>query len=196
VLPTQPPRGLRPSHYASIFVVHLVEWRYAVLRVYQVRPDEDRGHVRELFWEYLQWANSRVNEEFGVDFDIQSMLEQNMLELEKFSPPHGRLLLAEHEGQITGLACMRRIREDIGEIKRMYVRPGFRGKGIGKALLEGLVNEAREIGYPRIRLDSARFMKEAHSLYRSAGFQEIDPYPESEIPAEFQKHWIFMEKQL
>jgi GNAT superfamily N-acetyltransferase len=152
--------------------------------------------VRELFWEYLQWANSRVNEEFGVDFDIQSMLEQNMLELEKFSPPHGRLLLAEHEGQITGLACMRRIREDIGEIKRMYVRPGFRGKGIGKALLEGLVNEAREIGYPRIRLDSARFMKEAHSLYRSAGFQEIDPYPESEIPAEFQKHWIFMEKQL
>jgi hypothetical protein len=52
------------------------------------------------------------------------------------------------------------------------------------------------IGYPRIRLDSARFMKAAHSLYRSAGFQEIDPYPESEIPAKFQEHWVFMEKSL
>jgi GNAT superfamily N-acetyltransferase len=96
-----------------------------------------------------------------------------MLELEKFSPPHGRLLLAEYEGQVAGLTCMRRIRESIGEIKRMYVRPEFRGKGIGRALLERLVDEAREIGYPRIRLDSARFMEEAHSLYRSTGFQEI-----------------------
>jgi GNAT superfamily N-acetyltransferase len=144
-----------------------------VSRIYQVQSDEERAHARELFWEYLQWANSRVNEEFGVDFDIQSVLEQDMLELEKFSPPHGRLLLAEYEGQVAGLACMRRIRENIGEIKRMYVRPEFRGKGIGRALLERLVDEAREIGYPRIRLDSARFMKEAHSLYRSTGFQEI-----------------------
>jgi GNAT superfamily N-acetyltransferase len=165
-------------------------------RIYQIQSNEDRGYVRELFWDYLQRANSRVNEEYGVDFDIQSMLEENMLKLKEFSPPPGRLLLAELDEQITGLASMRRIREDIGEIKRMYVRLEFRGKGIGRALLEGLVTEARELGYPRIWLDSARFMKEAHSLYRSAGFQEIDPYPESEIPAEFKANWIFMEKQL
>lgn len=167
-----------------------------MLNIYQIRSNEDKAHVRELFWEYLQWANAKANEVFGVDFDIQSILEQDMVGLEKYSLPHGRLLLAEYEGQIAGLACMRRIREDIGEIKRMYVRPGFRGKGIGRALLERLVHDARETGYPRIRLDSARHMKEAHSLYRSAGFQAIDPYPESEIPEEFQKHWIFMEKQL
>ena len=104
--------------------------------------------------------------------------------------------LAIHKDQTDGVACMRRIRENIGEIKRMYIRPKFRGKGIGRALLECLFDEAREMGYPKILLDSSRFMKEAHSLYRSAGFQEIDPYPESEIPSEFQAHWIFMEKKL
>ncbi len=60
-------------------------------------------------------------------------------------------------------------------------------------LLEKLLSEAKEVGYSEVRLDSARFMHAAHSLYRSAGFQEIDPYPESEIPPEFQEHWIFME---
>ena len=91
---------------------------------------------------------------------------------------------------------MKRLREDIGEIKRMYVRPQYRGRGLGRALLETIIEEAEEVGYPAVRLDSARFMKEAHALYRSAGFSEIDPYPESEMPSEFQKHWVFMERQL
>jgi GNAT superfamily N-acetyltransferase len=164
-----------------------------VLRIYQAETEEDKSNVRDLFWEYLRWANSKINAEFGVNFDIKSMLEQDMLELDKFSPPNGRLLLAEYENQVAGLACMRKIREDIGEIKRMYVRPAFRGKGIGRALVEGLIDEARAIGYPRIRLDSTRFMKTAHSLYRSVGFREIEPYAESEIPEEFHLHWIFME---
>lgn len=167
-----------------------------MLRIYQVETAEDKTHVRELWWEYLQWANSRVNEEFGVDFDIQSMLEQNMLELDKYSPPSGRLLLAEYDNQIAGIAHMRKIREDIGEIKRMYVRPAFRRRGIGRALAEALITEAREIGYPRVWLDSARFMKAAHTLYRSIGFREIEPYPESEIPAEYHSHWIFLEMPL
>ena len=164
--------------------------------IHQVETEEDALQVRELFWEYLKWANKRLNEEFGVNFDIQSMLERDMAKLEIFLPPHGRLLLSTEEPRATGIACMRRIREDMGEIKRMYVRPEFRGKGIGRLLLEGLIAEARQIGYPIVRLDSARFMKAAHSLYRSAGFQEIEPYTESEIPPEFQRHWVFMEKQL
>lgn len=164
-------------------------------KIYQAKAD-DNEHIRVLFWEYLQDANSKIEEEFGVSFDIKTMLEEDMLDLDKFNPPDGRLLLASYEDQVIGIACMRRIREDTGEIKRMYVRPRLRGKGIGKKLLEELLSEARKIGYPKIRLDSARFMKEAHTLYRSMGFQEIDPYPESEIPAEFQPNWIFMELKL
>jgi GNAT superfamily N-acetyltransferase len=167
-----------------------------MLRIYQVETDGDRDYFRELSWEYLQSANARLTEEYGIRCDIESMLAQTVQEIAKFLPPDGRLLLAEDEDQVVGLACMRRIREDIAEIKRMYVQPAFRRKGIGRALLETLLAEAREIGYLRMRLDSTRFMKEAHSLYRSVGFREMEPYPESEIPEAFRQHWLFMELQL
>ncbi len=157
---------------------------------------EDLGHVRELFLEYLHWANKGLNTEYGIDFDVDSMVEEDMAHLEIFSPPDGRLLLAMEGEEAAGLACMRRIRSDIGEIKRMYVRPEFRGRGIGRHLVDRLVQEAREIGYPRMRLDSTRFMVEAHALYRSVGFKEIEEYPESEIPEEYRSHWVFMEMNL
>lgn len=164
--------------------------------IHQAETEEDRVWVRDLFLEYLEWANRRLNQEYGIDFDIESMVERDMAEIEIFFPPHGRLLLAIEGGRAVGIACMRRIREDMGEIKRMYVRPQYRGKGIGRALLDALLKEARKIGYPTVRLDSTQFMEAAHSLYRSAGFHEIEPYTESEIPAEFQHKWVFMEKQL
>ena len=164
--------------------------------IHQAETDEDRALIRELFWEYLEWVNTRCNEQYGIDFDVKSIVEQYMAKLEAFLPPYGRLLLAIEGARAAGIACMRRIRKDIGEIKRMYVRPEFRGRGIGRALLEALIAEAQEIGYPTVRLDSARFMEAAHSLYRSVGFHEIEPYTESEIPPEFQQYWVFMEKQL
>ena len=167
-----------------------------MLSIYQIESREDRKSVRELFWEYLQWANDELNDNFGVSFDIKTMLQEDMNTLEKFLPPYGRLLLAEQDGRVAGLGCLKKLKDDIGEIKRMYVRSDYRRKGIGKALLENLLEEAGEIGYNRVWLDSARFMKSAHALYRSYGFQEIEPYPESEIPAEFQSNWIFMEKKL
>jgi GNAT superfamily N-acetyltransferase len=167
-----------------------------MLRVLQAETEEHTIHVRALFWDYLQWANGMVTQGFGVTFDIASMLEQDMSTLAKFNPPHGRLLLAEFEGRPAGIACLRRIQADTGEIKRMFVRPAFRGNAIGRVLLEKLVAEARQIGYTRLRLDSARFMIAAHALYRSAGFHETPAYEGSEIPKEFQSHWVFMEKTL
>lgn len=78
----------------------------------------------------------------------------------------------------------------------MFVRPSVRGRGIGKLLLERLVEVAREAGYDQVLLDSTRFMHAAHALYRSVGFGEIEPYPESEIPAELRHHWLFMRLSL
>ena len=168
----------------------------AISTIRQVQSEEDIEHVRELFLEYLHWANEGLNAEYGIDFDVVSMVEEDMAHQEIFSPPDGRLLLALEGKEAAGLACMRRIRMDIGEIKRMYVRPEFRGKGIDRQLVDSLIQEARTIGYPRVRLDSTRFMVEAHALYRSAGFKEIEEYPESEIPEEYCAHWVFMEMKL
>jgi GNAT superfamily N-acetyltransferase len=149
-----------------------------------------------LFWEYLQWANAKVQENFGVSFDIAAMLEEDMSTLSKFMPPGGRLLLGYVDEQPRGIACLKALTDSVGEVKRMYVRPEARNRGLGRALLDRLLEEANHIGYGQIRLDSAQFMKGAHQLYRKSGFREIESYEGSEIPKEFQKNWIFMEINL
>ena len=167
-----------------------------MMRLYQVETEEHKQYIRELFWEYLQWANQNVNENFNVNFDIAAMLDDDMRTLDKFLPPDGRLLLCVVDDQLAGLACMKKLSDAVCEVKRMYVRPNFRGHGLGRALLQGLIDEARHMGYLIMRLDSARFMKEAHALYRSTGFREIESYEGSEIPEAFQQHWVFMELPL
>lgn len=167
-----------------------------MLDIFQVETDDHRRQVKELFVEYLDWANSSLKREFGVQFDIAAMVERDMANLDIFCPPQGRLLIARYDNRLAGLACLKQIGDAVGEVKRMYVRPAVRGKGIGRSLLERLIGEARQIGYASIRLDSTRFMTAAHALYRSAGFKEIEPYAESEIPPEYWPHWIFMELAL
>lgn len=158
--------------------------------------DQSLPEIRELFAEYLEWANARINQEFQVSFDIPTLIEDTMQHLDYFMPPSGRLLLAYADGQLAGIAGLKGLEQGIGEVKRMYVRPQQRGKGIGRALIGRLLEQAAQIGYQRVRLDSARFMHEAHRLYRSAGFKDIPAYEGSEIPPDFRKHWIFMELQL
>jgi len=113
-----------------------------------------------------------------------------------FQPPDGRLLLAFDGDEAFGIGCLRRIGPGTAEIKRMYVDPSHRCRGSGRAILDQLVVAARLAGYARIRLDSSEFMAAAHRLYRSTGFDDIGPYPESEIPDEYKPHWVFMELKL
>ena len=164
-----------------------------MLKILQVETDEHRSDVRELFWENLSSTNLMIIHEFGISSDVSAILEQDMAKVQQFAPPQGRLLLGEYETKIAGCACLRKIGEDIGEIKRMYVKPEFRRKGIGRSLLQAIIHEARQIGYSKIRLDTAPFAKEAQALYRSLGFQDIKPYAESEIPEKYRPYWIFME---
>ena len=158
--------------------------------------DQHTQAIRELFWEYLQWANGKVEQNFGVSFDIAAMLEEDMNNLDKFMSPKGCLSLGYGEDRPIGIACLKTLSGTIGEVKRMYVRPEARNQGLGRALLYRLLEEARQIGYELIRLDSARFMTETHELYRTSGFREIEAYEGSEIPQEFQKNWLFMEREL
>jgi GNAT superfamily N-acetyltransferase len=167
-----------------------------MLTIVQATSDEHHQHTHTLFWEYLSWANDLLTREFAITLDIAAIIAQDMRELHKFDPPQGRLLLAYADDALAGLACMRQIGPDTGEVKRMYVRPAHRRRGIGRALLGALIDAARQAGYARLRLDSVHTMHAAHALYQAAGFQPIAPYPESEIPPAYQQHWVFLELPL
>src|SRR5262245_4033350 len=152
--------------------------------------------TERLWLEYLTWGNNGLESRYGFRLPVREAVDRDLASISKFQPPDGRLLLAFEDDRAIGIACMRRIGSDTVEIKRMYVEPSRRRAGMGRALLDMLVAAARAEGYARVRLDSPDFMTAAHALYRSTGFADIEPYPESEIPDEYKAHWVFMERML
>jgi len=94
----------------------------------------------------------------------------------EYAEPNGCFLLAFHEDVPAGCVALRRRSEKVSEMKRLYVKPDYRGKGLGRALVDELIKEAREKGYHLMRLDTHPWMKEAEELYKSVGFYEIEPY--------------------
>jgi GNAT superfamily N-acetyltransferase len=172
------------------------DWSNTTLAVCQIDLDAQQPQLTDLFWEYLSWANDCNAEQFGFRLDIRAMLDEDMANLKKYLPPQGRLLVGLDNSQLSGCICLKPLRAETGELKRLYVRPAYRRQGIGTALIAAAIACARQIGYRSLRLDSARYMIDAHALYRAAGFRDIAPYPESEIPAEYQPQWVFMEMPL
>lgn len=171
--------------------------RSPVVEIREARQPDDLDIIRKLWIDYLTWGNATMQSLYGVHpHDPEQTAAQDIATIDKFLPPHGRLLLAFHEAQPCGIGCLKRIDGDIGEIKRMYVDPSFRRRGAGRALLQSLLDVAKEAGYARVRLDSPKFMEAAHALYRSAGFKDISVYDEVEIPEEFRKYLLFMELDL
>jgi len=145
--------------------------------------DEHLDIVKELFLEY---AHSL---EFSLGF--QDFEEEIALMPGHYGPPDGCILLALVDDRPAGCVALRRLEEGICEMKRLYVRPEFRGRGIGKALSERIVAEAVKIGYVKIRLDTLRSMKEANSIYGGQGFHEIKPYRYNPF-----EQAVFLEKDL
>jgi len=154
------------------------------------------GAVELLWREYLEAANDELESTHGFRLPIEGAIQTGIADVARLHPPDGRLLLAFENETAVGTASLRRIGPTCAEIKRMYVRPTVRRAGIGKAMLDVLISQAISAGYERIRLDSVDFMAAAHRLYRSRGFVDIAPYPESEIPDEYKPHWVFMERTL
>ena len=127
------------------------------------------AQARELFLEYAQ--------SLGMNLCFQNF-EQELATLPgDYAPPHGRLLLAEYEAHLAGCVALHQWEPGICEMKRLYLRPSFRGKGLGRVLAEAIIKEARNIGYQRMRLDTIEpIMKDAVEMYRKLGFREIAPY--------------------
>lgn len=124
--------------------------------------------VRDIFREYQASLN--------IDLCFQDF-EKELLDLPgKYAPPQGRLYAAFSDGLLAGCIALRSFQEEQCEIKRLYVRPQFRGQHIGKQLLKHVITEAQHIGYRQVLLDTLDEMTAARSLYYSVGFREIPPY--------------------
>lgn len=130
--------------------------------------------TRELFLEYAQ--------SLGFSLCFQDFDKELAGLPGDYAPPEGRLLLAECGNQLAGCVGLHRLDPGNCEMKRLYVRPQFRGKGLGRALCERIIAEARQIGYRRMRLDTVEpVMKGAVAMYRKLGFKEIAPYRSNPI---------------
>ncbi|HXU20954.1 MAG TPA: GNAT family N-acetyltransferase [Verrucomicrobiae bacterium] len=99
-----------------------------------------------------------------------------------YARPAGRLALAFQGNEVAGCGAVRPLGGDVCEMKRLYVRSAFRGKGVGGAVVDALISSAREIGYQGMRLDTLPSMAAAIAIYRSLGFREIAPYRANPVP--------------
>ncbi len=128
---------------------------------------------RELFREYQQGL--------GVSLCFQGFER----ELERlpgdYARPRGRLLLARIAGEPAGCVALRGLEGGAGEMKRLYVRPAYRGMGIGRMLAECVIDEARALGYRALKLDTLPAMGEAQALYRELGFVDTEPYNDNPV---------------
>lgn len=124
--------------------------------------------VKELFSEYEQ--------SLDIDLDFQDFAAELQALPGKYAPPEGALLLAFLDGQPAGCIALRKVSEDIAEMKRLYVRKAYRGYGLGRQLARMIIDEARSRGYSYIRLDTVPSMQAAQHLYSSLGFYDIKPY--------------------
>lgn len=141
-------------------------------RIAPVQGAGDIADARTLFQEYAEALN--------VDLAFQDFASELESLPGHYGPPDGTLLLAHVDGALAGCCALRRIRgtsyTDAGELKRLYVRPMFRGFGLGRALAERILEAAVHIGYANVLLDTLDEMESARALYADLGFTEIPPY--------------------
>jgi putative acetyltransferase len=121
-----------------------------------------------LFKEYAAWLN--------IDLCFQNFNAELQQLNEMYAAPHGIILLNKTEENFTACVAVRNKGEQVAELKRMYVQPAQRGKGLAKDLLQKAINFAKQAGYKKIRLDTLATMTPAINLYKQFGFYEIDPY--------------------
>jgi GNAT superfamily N-acetyltransferase len=150
---------------------------------------------QDLVDEFMEW-DTAMSREIGLD--IGTMLDffykTPASDLSAEYSPRGCVVLATYDGDLAGCGALKELSEEVAELTRVYVRPAFRGRGLGKAIVEAILSRARKDGYTTVCLETAIFMKDAQALYRSLGFQLTKPF--RLVPAELTDAEVFMELRL
>ena len=151
---------------------------------------DDTDNIKQLFVEYTKFL-------VELDSDFREVLQGQNYDSEldnlseKYGLPGGRLYIAYFEKQAAGCIALRRISDTECEMKRLYVRPQFRGNRLGEALVAKIIDDAKEIGYHSMLLDTLPSLKRAIQLYESIGFYRISAYNNNHV-----EHTVFMKLDL
>ena len=168
-----------------------------MIEIVQASTDAQLDQVRDLMRAMIAWQRQRYHDvvELVDKYHDKSGFEADLAGLPgRYAPPKGRLLLALTDGQPAGCVALHDLSQGICEMKRMFVYVDLQGRGIGRSLANALLREARAEGYQRMRLDTGIRQVEAQNLYRSLGFQEVEPsFP---LPEELRKGLLFFELAL
>jgi GNAT superfamily N-acetyltransferase len=169
-------------------------------RIVHAQTEEQIQQVIMLAQEYITWVIAAIHEQVA-DIDISDFIAEHDYDQisDKFPgehvPPDGCLLLAlDDQNRIGGCVALGKLEGPTCEVRTLFVRPAFRRQRMGKLLVEAVIQEAREIGYTHMRLDTLAFMNNALALYHSLSFRDIDPY--REIPGTIGAYVRFLEIDL
>lgn len=167
------------------------------------RLPDDTALLIDLNAEYLDFVFSGVAARYTVTLadifpggDIRAYLAGVLSKTLGPGPPTSIFHIVEQHGQPIGMGGIRRVRDGVCEMKRVYVRDVAKGQGLGRVLVERLIADARGFGYRTMLLDTAPTLETAIGLYERLGFVPIPPYPEVEVPAIMHQNWVFMALEL
>ena len=145
-----------------------------IVRLAQAETTEALQTIRELFREYQQ--------SLGIDLCFQNFNDELATLPGEYAPPVGRLYLGYAGAEVACCVALRRLDPTTAEMKRLYLRPAFRGKGYGRVLARQVIADAKAMGCNRIVLDTLPSMRDAQGLYAALGFADIPPYTHNPVP--------------
>ena len=165
----------------------------------EIKPastEKELDLVRSLYFSYLEWARQTFPEARDqIDRYLKTVLDAEMAALPgEYGPPTGILLLAYYQSEVAGTVAVRKVSDQLCEMRRMFALPKFHGHGVGRALATELIRRSRQLGYERMRLETTIGQVAAQGLYRSLGFHETQPF--YEVPEEIQDSMLFFERKL
>ena len=161
-----------------------------------------KSHLIDLNIRHLSWVAEELLTQYNVDIfssmgiSVTDYVKNSINIFEIYKPPSGIYYLLKLESGFIGMGALRKLTDNTGELKRMFIKQEHRGFGYGKSLLNELLRIGKEIGFTKLYLDTGLFMKAVQHIYESAGFRRREIYPETEVPPQMQKYWLFMEKIL